>query len=307
MKIINEIGALEAFDKKLGIAIGNFDGFHLGHQKIVNTMLNHCKKYNMLLMIMLFVPHPRIALKGEKRFLINNYKHRRKFMEESGLDVLFEVDFVPEFSDLSPAKFLDKYILSKYNIGRFFLGHNFSFGKDKKGGRVLLEKHCRKNNIFVDILDEFTECGEKISSSQIRNLLKQGNVDKSNKLLGREFFLEGSVIHGFGRGKGMGFPTVNLDLKEDMLIPASGVYCTKVIHNDNVYPSLTNIGFNPTFQRSGELTIETHILDFWGNIYGDEIRICFMEKIREEKRFQSSDELKEQIKRDIEARRNKDF
>ena len=253
MNIINESDSLKTIgEQRVGMTIGNFDGFHRGHRKILETMLEYCRKHEMLLLLMTFIPHPRIALKGEKQFLINDYKHRRIFLEESGVDILYEVSFTSEFRGLSPEDFLNEYVSKKNNIECFFLGHDFTFGKDKKGGRTLLEEHCRNNNISFEMLDEFKQEQEGISSSHIRSLLKQGHIGKANKLLGREFFLEGSVIHGFARGRGMGVPTANLALKDDLLVPGRGVYSTKTLHRGEMYPSLTNIGFNPTFQSSGE-------------------------------------------------------
>ena len=308
MKIIDEAGLPEELGtKNFGMAIGNFDGFHLGHQKILDSMLGFCQKHNMALMVMTFVPHPRAVLRGEKQFLINDYQNRRRFMEKSGLDVLYEVKFDLQFSGLSPEIFLQKYVGKESGVGCFFLGHDFSFGKNKTGGRSLVEKYCHKNGIRVEVLDEFEEEGEIISSSRIRNLLKQGSVKKANELLGREFFLEGSVVRGVARGRGMGFPTANLDFKEDLILPASGVYVTKVIYRENTYSALTNVGRNPTFEDSDKFTVETHILDFKRDLYGDEIKVCFVEKMRDEKKFRSSDELKEQLERDVAERRGQEI
>ena len=308
MNIINGIGSLQVFGKKkFGIAIGNFDGFHLGHQTIISKMLDHCKKQNMILVIMTFVPHPRIILQGAKQFLINDYKNRRKFMQESGLEILCEVEFTRQFSNLNPEEFLDDCILKEKRIKCFFLGHDFSFGKGKKGDRTFVEKYCLENNISVEVLDEFKKGKEKIFSSHIRNLLKQGNIKKANRHLGREFFLEGRVVNGLARGKKIGFPTANLNVKEDLLVPGVGVFSTKVIYGDEVYLSLTNIGFNPTFKGLNDITIETHILDFEKNIYGEEIKVVFIERIREEKKFLSFSDLKKQIKDDIAVRRSQDF
>ena len=306
MKVIDKPGLPKMFGKKkFAMAIGNFDGFHLGHQKILEAMLGFCRKRDMILMVMTFVPHPCIALRGEKRFLINDYKNRRRLMEQSGLDVLHEIKFSLQFSDLSPEAFLEEYVGKKNGIECLFLGRDFSFGKNKTGGRSLVEKYCYENGIRFEFLDEFEEGGEKISSSRIRNLLKQGNVGRANELLGRNFFLEGAVVHGFARGGCMGFPTANLNLKEDLIVPGCGVYVTKVMYRKKSYPGLTNVGRNPTFQDSGDVTVETHILDFEKNIYNEEIKVCFVEKMREEKKFDSSDELKAQIGRDVAERRRR--
>ena len=308
MKIVNDSDSLKALNgQRLGMAIGNFDGFHLGHQKIVKTMLEYCKNRSMLLMVMTFVPHPRVTLKKAKQFLINSYRNRRKIMQESGLDILYELDFTDRFSNLSPEEFLNKYVLKEYNIRLFFLGHDFSFGKDKMGGRDLIEKHCRKNDVSIEFLDVFKREEEKVSSSRIRDLLRQGNIVKANELLGRRFLLEGTVTHGFGRGQSMELPTANLALESDLLIPERGVYSTKVVHRGRLYRSLTNIGINPTFQNSEEMTVETHILDFEENIYGEEIEVLFMERMRGERKFQSIEELKNQIKCDISERRSMEF
>ena len=307
MKIINDIASLSTLDnEKFGVTIGNFDGFHLGHQKIISSMLNLCHEQNVSLLVMTFVPHPRIVLHSEKKILINDYEDRRKFMEKNGVETLCEINFSRQFSELGPDKFLNDYILKTKRIKRFFLGHDFSFGKDKKGNQEFLKRYCQENGIAIEILDEFRQ-KEKISSSHIRNLLNKGNIKKSNELLGREFFLRGEVVHGCARGKNIGFPTANLDLKEDLLVPDNGVYSTKIVHQGKIYASLTNIGFNPTVQDTNNISVETHILDFDKNIYGEEIKIIFMDKIREEKKFQSFGQLKEQIACDMKTRRGLEF
>ena len=307
MKIIHDIDSLETIGKeKFGIAIGNFDGFHVGHQEIISKMLDFCNDRNISLIIMTFVPHPRITLHKEKNFLINGYQERRNLMEKFNVEILCEINFSKELSQLCPGDFLDSYILKKKGIEYFFLGHDFSFGKDKKGNREFLEKYCSEKNISVKVLDEFRP-KEKISSSQIRILLKDGCVKKANEFLDREFFLKGIVARGSAIGKEIGFPTANLDFKEDLLIPASSVYATKVLFEEKLYLSVTNIGYNPTIQDSKKLSVETHILDFKKDIYGAEIKIFFIDKIREERKFLSYSGLKEQIAQDVIIRRNGDF
>ena len=307
MKIIHGIDSLPTLgQKRFGVAIGNFDGFHLGHQKIISKMLGFCNEHNINLIIMTFVPHPRIILHGEKHFLINDYQERRKFMEKFHVKALCEINFSRQFSELSPGDFLDKYILKEKGIKHFFLGHDFSFGKDKKGDRVFVEKYCRDNDVSVEIFDEFRP-EEKISSSHIRSLLKGGNIKKANEFLGRKFFLKGRIVHGSARGKSIGFPTANLDLSEDLLIPGNGVYATKVIDGEKSHLSLTNVGYNPTLQKSSEISIETHILGFEKNIYGEDIKIIFVDKIREEQKFPSAERLREQIEKDVAFRRSGSF
>ena len=305
MKIINEISSLKTLGKKqFGIVIGNFDGFHLGHQKIISQMLGYCRTCNITLVVMTFVPHPRFVLRKENQFLINDYQSRRKLMQKAGVEILYEIKFTHQFSNLHHEHFLHDYALKDKAIKCFFMGHDFYFGKDKKGDRTFVEKYCREKGVYLKVLDEFKKETEKISSSHIRSLLKQGNIKKANALLGREFFLSGTVVHGLGRGKKIGLPTANLNLKEELLIPACSVYATRVIYGGKSYLSLTNIGLNPTFKGATEITIETHILDFKEDIYGEEINIGFIEKIREEKKFQSLSELKKQIESDIVARRS---
>ena len=232
-------------------------------------------------------------------FLINTYVERRQLLKEIGVEYIFELYFKRDFSNLSPADFLAKNLFSCEKVKKIFLGHDFHFGANKSGNFELAKKEALKNNVELLLYSEFKIQTLPVSSTAIRVEISSGNLLNANRMLGRSFFISGHVIKGQGRGRQIGFPTANIGYSKDIVIPSKGVYVTKTLLNNMLYESITNVGVNPTFNSGYEIHIETHLLDFSRDIYGDEIQVQFVEKIRDEKKFSSVNELVKQIEMDL--------
>jgi riboflavin kinase/FMN adenylyltransferase len=281
------------------LTIGNFDGVHLGHRDFLKQIKIAANESLCKLMVMTFVPHPSFVLKGTKGFLLNSYLDRRGLLTEVEVDYLFEVDFNRDFSTLSPENFLRSFIFNNDRIKKVYFGHDFGFGANKVGDFNLAKKIASEFGVELVLYSEFKLNQSKVSSSDIRSFVISGNIHIANKLLGRNFFLSGRVIKGAGRGRQIGFPTANLGYEKEMITPGNGVYVTKTTINNMVYNSLTNVGFNPTFNTGYDVHVETHLLDFSRDIYGDEIKVEFLKKLRDEVKFSSVNELVNQIETDV--------
>ncbi|MCP4913862.1 MAG: riboflavin biosynthesis protein RibF [Oligoflexia bacterium] len=303
MNLVNDINDIDALGSKVGIVIGNFDGVHQGHQLMLRDVLNEASSKNEILVLLTFKPHPAEIIKNATSFLINSYVERRTLLEEVGIENIWEIDFNRDFSTLTPTDFLDKYISSIKNINSLYLGHDFAFGAGKKGDHNFVQEYCKDKHYKPFIQNKFEHEGKSVSSSIIRKNLKEGNLKMANSGLGRDFFLTGMVKKGDGRGRTIGFPTANIGVDHKRIIPSSGVYATYVSIKGVKFKAVTNIGTNPTFIDDGTISIETHILDFDNDIYGEELIVSFLYKIRDEKKFSSANDLVEQIKIDIEKRR----
>ncbi|MBI4924597.1 MAG: bifunctional riboflavin kinase/FAD synthetase [Bdellovibrio sp.] len=300
------------------VTIGNFDGVHLGHSQIIKDMIAKAKSQGGTSIVYTFRPHPFYVLRPERHLpLLTTYDQRNKLLSELGVDVVIEEPFSREFSNLTAERFFYEILLHKINVKEIVVGYDFSFGKEREGHLENLRSFCKKTKVSLDIVSPLMVNEDVVSSTQIRNYLIKGEIERANRLLGREFFYEGNVIKGVGRGHQIGFPTANLrpESVSCQLLLANGVYATKTrviprvgskVKND-LFQSITNIGVRPTF-RSNEkalppVLIETYLLDMDIDLYGAEIQVCFVKKLRDEKRFSGLEELKKQIEKDIQAAR----
>lgn len=303
MVIVNDIKEIIELFKNpppLGITIGNFDGVHLGHQELLRTIKDECIEKKLRFGVITFIPHPQKIIHPEKsRFLIYNYDDRKKLLKEAGVDFLIEMDFSRDFSTLEPEFFLRNHLLKYPSLKKFFLGYDFAFGANKSGGQEIISRVCRPHQIDVEVQPQFYFNDQIISSSIIRTHINQGSIRDLKSYLGRAFHLKGVVVKGEGRGKKIGFPTANIQISEDVIIPKRGVYVTQTHYNGMIYKSITNIGHNPTFNKSHHLTIETNIFDFNIDIYGEPLKIEFYDRVREEKKFATVNDLVTQIQSDI--------
>lgn len=292
-------------DKNFGITIGSFDGVHKGHQKLISTLIKKCKEKKLASVVMTFYPHPREIIDNNSDFLMFNESARREFIKQLGVDFIVVFNFNRSFSTLSADDFLNKVLLVSNKIKLIHTGHDFFFGSQKQGNYEYLEKHIIKNNIdlFLSREDIFKNDGEHVSSTEIRNYVKQGNVSEAKKLLGRPYFLEGLIVKGDERGKTLGFPTANFILDKRYILPKNGVYITKSHYKGMVYHSVTNVGTKPTFKLNDSVSVETNIFDFDSDIYGENLRVEFHRQLRAEIKFSSSNELIKQIKIDVESSR----
>ncbi|MCM2349584.1 MAG: bifunctional riboflavin kinase/FAD synthetase [Bacteriovoracaceae bacterium] len=289
----------------IGLTIGNFDGVHIGHSELLKKIKADCQRKNLLFVVVTFVPHPQKILQPDKeRFLINSYEQRRNLLRDQGVDVLVELKFTRDFSTLRAEDFLKQYLLSYPNLKDFYLGYDFAFGANKEGDFDLVKSICDPLGIEIEIQPKFEFQGEVVSSSSIRARLLSGKIDEVENILQRPFHLEGVVVKGEGRGKKIGFPTANIQVSQDLIVPHKGVYVTRTIYKGMTYQSVTNIGNNPTFKDTDQLSIETNLFDFNSDIYGELLDIQFLHKIRDEKKFSTVNDLINQIKSDIQVAQN---
>ena len=287
-----------------GLTIGNFDGVHQGHQRLLKEIKKICMKKNEKLVLATFVPHPLKIINNIDHFLINSYEERKSLLSKLGIDFIVEFNFDEKFKNQSSKDFLNLFINSKSQFKTLYMGYNLSFGSKKEKKDCSIESYCLSQGIDVELMKEFKWEGQKINSTVIRNFIKEGNLLSANRMLARPFFISGKIKKGRGIGRKIGFLTANIDFNQDQLIPSNGVYATKVKYNGNVYLSITNIGYNPTFEMDQKsLNIETNIFDFHKNIYNEFIEVQFFDKIRSEEKFDSVSNLVERIKIDCQKRR----
>lgn len=303
MKILHrllDIPQINGTSPFIGLTIGNFDGVHIGHRELLKKIKTECVAKKLLFVVVTFIPHPQKILQPEKeRFLINSYDQRRKLLHQHGVDYLVEIGFTRDFSTLAPEKFLKEHLLSYPGLKDFYLGYDFAFGANKQGDFDLVKELCKPLNVNVEIQPKFEFNGKVVSSSQIRDHIVNGRILEVEELLGRPFHLEGVVVKGEGRGKKIGFPTANIQVSPDLIVPHRGVYITRTKYNGMVYNSITNIGHNPTFKDTHQLHIETNLFDFDTDIYGETIEIEFRHKVRDERKFPTVNDLIAQIKADV--------
>lgn len=296
--IRNEDGTTPA----IGLTIGNFDGVHLGHRQLLKKIKSDCLAKKLLFVVVTFIPHPQKILQPEKdRFLINSYDQRRHLLEQMGVDILVEMNFTRDFSTLKPDEFLSQHLLQYPNLKNFYLGYDFAFGANKEGGHDLVNKICHPRGVTVEIQPKFEYKNDVVSSSMIRDRIIAGKLDEVENILGRPFHMEGVVVKGEGRGKKIGFPTANIQVSTDLIVPHKGVYVTRTIYKGMTYQSVTNIGNNPTFNDTTNIHIETNLFDFNMDIYGEVLDIQFLKKLRDEQKFPTVNDLIKQIKADVDS------
>ncbi len=284
------------------ITIGNFDGLHIGHKKVINTLLSNSKSSWEKIAIT-FHPHPLVIINPPKAPpMIMPMEKRIEEIKKMKIDRVIVINSNRNFLNMGAEDFCKKY-LSTLNPKLIVVGNRFKFGNKRMGDANFLKQFFHNKNTRIISVREERFNGKIISSTWIRELLKKGNLELVKKLLGREYEIEGYVIKGEGIGKKIGFPTANIYTDYPKLLP-HGVYITKTTINGIEYNSITNIGKRPTIKENLSETIETHILNFSKNIYNEQIQIKFLKKIRNEEKFNSLEELKSRIKRDIEILKN---
>lgn len=287
------------FDNSI-LTLGNFDGLHLGHQELVRMIIQRAREMGALSMVVTFRPHPLKILAPEKcPPLISIYEEKIRLFERLGIDVLVKIPFTLEFSSMSPEDFVRDILCDTLGAREIFVGYNYRFGRGREGDIQKLRTLGEKYGFTVREIEQIAVDGEAISSSKIRTLLRDGDVEHAAKLLGRNYAITGIVVRGDGRGKGLGFPTANIASKHT-IIPSDGVYAVRLVVRERVYDGIANIGMRPTFNKK-VLAIEVHVFNFSEDIYGEDISLYFLRKIREEKKFKGAEALVTQIKSDIEA------
>lgn len=301
MKLITSLEqiSLDGDLSKLYVTIGNFDGVHRGHADFIQSIVEKAKNDYAKVVVITFVPHPASILRPQQFSLLSTYTQRRTLLENLGVDYVCEIEFTRDFSTLSPQAFFDNFLFGVADIGGIFLGHDFAFGANKVGNHDFVRNYCQQKDIELHIHDKYLVDEERVSSTLIRESLIEGDVVKASLLLGRPYQLEGTVVRGKGRGRELGHSTANIYYPSEMVLPKFGVYITRTLYRGITYRSITNIGLNPTFNDLEAPSVETHLLEFNRDIYGEKITVLFVEHLRGEKRFHSREELIRQIKTDV--------
>ncbi|MEO6655451.1 MAG: bifunctional riboflavin kinase/FAD synthetase [Pyrinomonadaceae bacterium] len=286
------------------LTLGVFDGLHLGHQRIMQTVVERSKAANAVPTAITFDPHPRAVLHPETAPpLLQTLDQRLANLEVLGIEQTIVIPFTREFADQPAEDFLSDIIHERLNAKEVYLGKGFAFGKDRGGNIELLRGLGEKLGFVSEEVEEVQLRGQRISSSAIRQLLSAGSVNLARRMLGRPYGVEGVIIRGNRRGHTIGFPTANLR-PHNRVIPRFGVYATATLIDGTWRKSITNIGVRPTFENGADPSIESYIFDFDGDLYGDVLRVRFLHRIRDEKKFNGIDELKAQIQRDTKRTRN---
>ena len=304
MRIIKDLAEIKR-DQNSVITLGTFDGLHLGHQQIVDTVVQKSRQSAGRSFLITFDPHPRKVIPGRNDVkILSTLDEKEAVLEQLGMENLFVINFTTEFSKQSPEEFVEKYLVHGIGLREVVIGYDHHFGKSRDGNFELLQKLGRKFDFSVTLIPEYSVDGETISSTKIRNALLIGDVVKAGKMLGRHYSFKGTIIRGDGRGRKLGFPTANLSVdNEDKLIPAKGIYAAECIVENEKHYGLLSLGSRPTFHKDGEVIPEFYIFDFDKDIYDEIMQVNLVEKIRDEEKFNSVDDLIIQMKKDEEVGR----
>jgi riboflavin kinase / FMN adenylyltransferase len=280
------------------LTLGVFDGLHLGHQQIMQTVVERAKAVDAVATAITFDPHPRAVLHPETAPpLLQTLDQRLAAFEVLGIEQAIVIRFNKDFAAQEAEDFLRNVIYERLQAKEVYLGKGFEFGKNRKGNIELLRKISAELGFFADEVPEVRLRGRRISSSRIRELLREGKVNLARRMLGRPYGIEGQIVRGVQRGRTIGFPTANLR-PVNRVVPKFGVYATATLINGEWRRSITNVGVRPTFENEAEPSIESYIFDFDGDLYGDVLRVRFLHRIRDERKFSGIDELKSQIQKD---------
>lgn len=293
MKVIKAIKDIDIeFDTV--VTIGNFDGVHKGHQVLIEKTATYAKARGIKSAVFTFLNHPINYFVPEKVKNIFDEKEKERLIEGFGIDYLIDIPFDKAMTQISAEQFIVKILKDKIHAKKIVVGHDFTFARNKEGTVDVLREMGHEYGIEVEIVQPIKINGIRVSSTFIRELISEGRIDEIPQYLGTPYVIEGEIIHGKANGRKMGYPTANISLKDQIIKPKNGIYASRVIIDGKKYFGATNVGMNPTVNGK-YLSIETNILDFDEDIYGKRVRIEFLEKIRDEKKFESLDELRKQL------------
>ena len=303
MNIFNGVDDITDDFQGAVVTIGNFDGVHLGHQHIFHKVVQEARRENRKAVVITFEPHPKMVLHPERRpfYLITSIEEKINRIADTGIDGLLLIPFSLEFSKTTAREFICSILWDRLHIKKIFIGHDYAFGRGKEGNEACLASFGAKLGFSVEAISAFKVGDRVISSTLTRNAIQEGRVKEAAEWLGRPYNLSGTVVGGHQRGRNLGFPTANLK-PDKVLIPMRGIYAVRLLLEGKVHQGVLNIGFNPTFSDN-TLSIEVYILDFNEDIYGKRLEVLFIDRIRDEVKFDSPTHLVEQIGRDVEAAR----
>ncbi len=281
------------------LTLGVFDGLHLGHQLIMQTVVERAHSIGAVPTVITFEPHPRAVLHPESAPpLLQTFDQKIEALGVLGIEQTIVIHFDKSFAQIRAEDFLRDVIADRLHARDVYLGRGFAFGHNREGNIELLQSISQDLGFFAEEVPEVRLRGERVSSTRIRELLNQGRVNRARRMLGRPYGVEGRVVRGAERGVKLGFPTANLQPR-NRVIPLKGVYVTATLLEGEWRRSVTNIGTRPTFETEAETSVETFVMNWSGNLYGDVVRVRFLHRLRNEKKFSSIDELKSQIERDV--------
>lgn len=295
MKIINPF---ENYESPVVLTIGMFDGVHRGHQLLLNKAIEVARNRGAQPAVYTFANHP---IKERRRYFITSIDEKLYLLKKFGIEAVFLNELSDELMHYSPDEFIQKELLMRTKPKAVIVGEDFRFGFERSGTAELLYNFLKNRNIETYILPTLTSGDTPIKSSTIARLIKEGLIVEANKLLGYMFFLSGSVVRGKGLGRHLGFPTANLKyINGNKVLPKNGVYITIGEVNNKFCPSVSNVGFNPTFESDNKIKVEVHFLDVDLGLYGEFMRLYFVERLRDERKFESTEDLKAAVSNDIE-------
>ncbi|MEG1821313.1 MAG: bifunctional riboflavin kinase/FAD synthetase [Clostridiales bacterium] len=298
MQLWNDWSDINTEGKNTAVALGNFDGVHLGHKYLIEHMALMAEQKNLFSVVTAFAPHPRDFFNDTCHKYLQTKKDKIDHIANTGADALFLMPFNEDVAKLSPEEFIDDILVAQLHAKSVFVGYNFKFGNGAQGDIKLLQEYGAKKGIEISILDKITYNDNVVSSSEIKQHLAMGDVQMANKLLGYNFKVAGEVVHGQQLGRTIGFPTANIDFSQSILLPQTGIYTTWAKYKGKRHPSVTNIGVRPTVGENLNLTLEVHILDEDPEIYGENLEVTFLNHIRSEEKFPDLNTLKIKIAED---------
>lgn len=280
------------------LSLGKFDGLHRGHELLMDYVFKK-KKEGLKAAIFTFDIPPRKNVEHVTAKVLTTNEEKSRLFERIGIDYLIECPFTREIMSMESELFIEM-IVKQLNVKCMVVGKDFHFGHNRRGDYQMLLQYAKKYGYDVEVVDKMQEDGRDISSTFVREQITAGNMEKANELLGYRYFVEGTILHGRKMGRAvLGIPTINLIPPEEKLLPPFGVYISITEWNGRSYPGITNIGCKPTVEGDNPVGVETHIFDFDEDIYGKEVKVSFLRKVREEKKFASLEALKEQMAHDV--------
>ncbi len=284
------------------LTIGVFDGVHEGHRYLIERLIHQAQERDLLSGVVTFHPHPQSVLNPQNQLpYLMSLDDRVEEIRHLGVDLIALLSFTPQVAKLSARQFVT--LLRKYlKMRGLVIGDDFALGRGHQGNAEKLAALGKEMRFFVHIVSPFTIDGETVSSTLVRQILTQGNMEKARKLMRHPFSVSGKVITGDKRGRALEFPTANLDIGSQQVLPGNGVYASIAYADGEQFASATNIGIRPTFGQ-GQKTVETYLIDYHSELYGKELKVEFIRKIRDEQRFASPQELKSQVEKDVEKAR----
>ncbi len=305
MRVIRDLKNIKEI-APLSLTIGNFDGVHLGHQKIIEQVKKKALEKNLKSAILTFFPHPIKFFKPDlaKNFLLYNFAQKLNFFKQNSIDYVFILKFDAKLANLEAEKFVEEILVKTLNVKDLTIGYDFIFGKNRHGNFDFLNEISKKNSFEVEKIQALIENDLTISSSQIREFIQNGKIKEASNFLGKNYEIQSVVVNGKKIAQEIGFKTANLKASPQIILPKFGVYKTKtkIIATNQEFNSITNFGIKPTFSENYEPIFENHLLNYEGkDFYGAKIKVEFLDFIRPEKKFSSISELKNQIKDDISA------